>query len=276
MKSKSWNPETDAFLKTETRGPNQGMEKVPSGIAEYVYDVAFQKYVVEKSLREEGFRGEVRAYLMMADKSVASDVDGINQLFKIRHADGRIKVEVSPEAYDLVNHVHVLNDFDVTDVCDKVIAGSTAEQAGMMHGMKFKPFVEKLSGLYCDHKQEYVPVSTECYKCPFYATSDTPGKLDGYDECWIHSGELTDNDLKNEHLLEELWNNKNTPFANGVRLLKNVSRTNLRINPAKAPEHKNPGLNQEDCRIVQVALTTNQPALLEDDLLRNVHEVHTL
>lgn len=196
MKSKSWNPETDAFLKTETRGPNQGMEKVPSDIAEYVYDVAFQKYVVEKSLREEGFRGEVRAYLMMADKSVASDVDGINQLFKIRHADGRIKVE--------------------------------------------------------------------------------PGKLDGYDECWIHSGELTENDLKNEHLLEELWNNKNTPFANGVRLLKNVSRTNLRINREKAPQHKNPGLNQEDRRIVQVALTTNQPEMLEDDLLRNVHEVHTL
>ena len=273
VKSKSWNPETDAFLTTEARGANRGMEKVASGIAEYVYDVSFQKYVVEKALREEGFNGEVRAYLMMADKSVASDVDGINQLFKICHADGRIKVEVSSEAYDLVNHVHVLNDFDVTDVCDKVIAGSTAEQANMMHGMQFKPFVEKMSGLYCDHRQEYVPVSTECYKCPFYATSDTPGKLDGYDECWINSGELTADDIRSEHLLEELWNNKNTPFANGVRLLKDVSRTNLRSDPLREPSHEKPGLNTEDRRIVQVALTTNQTEMLEQgDLLRNVRD----
>lgn len=272
VKSKSWNPATDEFLKTESRGDNRGKEKVPSGIAEYVYDVAFQKYVIEQALREEGFCGEVRAYLMMADKSVVSDVDKINQFFKIRHADGRITVDVSPDAYDLVNHVHVLTDFDITDVCDKVISGSTSEQMCMMHGMQFKPFVEKMCELYCNHKQKYVRVSTECYKCPFYATSDTPDKLDGYDECWIKSGELTADDIKNEHLLEELWQNKNIPFANGVRLLKDVSRNNLRSNPLRAPDHDHPGLNQEDRRIVQVALTTNQPTLLENNLLRNVRD----
>ena len=58
---------------------------VASGILPYLYDVAFQKYVVTKAL-EELYPNEkftVKARLMMADKSKEATVDGLNQMFRI-------------------------------------------------------------------------------------------------------------------------------------------------------------------------------------------------
>lgn len=52
-----------------------------SRIREYVYDAAFQKHVVKNALGSDYY---VKAFLMMADKGKVADVDGQNQLFKIR------------------------------------------------------------------------------------------------------------------------------------------------------------------------------------------------
>ena len=77
VKAKSWEESTH-FINTKNA--------VKSDILHYVYDVAFQKYVIEKALKElypkESYI--VHAYLMMADKGKVAQVDGINQMFKIK------------------------------------------------------------------------------------------------------------------------------------------------------------------------------------------------
>ncbi len=78
VKAKSWNPNKDKFI--DSKG------NVSSGIRPYVYDVAFQKYVVEKALTHDipETKYAVKAFLMMADKSRTTDVNCLNQLWKIR------------------------------------------------------------------------------------------------------------------------------------------------------------------------------------------------
>ena len=52
----------------------------------YLFDVAFQKYVIEKSFPEF----KVTPYLMLADKSKSTSIDGLNQLFRVvKKADDR-------------------------------------------------------------------------------------------------------------------------------------------------------------------------------------------
>ena len=76
VKAKSWHPEEESFLAKNGKSTN-------NAIRPYLYDVAFQKYVVEKALKEmfpeKTFT--VKAFLMLADKSRVSTVNGLNQSF---------------------------------------------------------------------------------------------------------------------------------------------------------------------------------------------------
>ena len=79
VKAKSWNPLEDTFVSKNGKSTNKA-------IRPYLYDVAFQKYVIVQSLKEmfpeKNFK--VNAFLMLADKSRNATVNGLNQLFKIK------------------------------------------------------------------------------------------------------------------------------------------------------------------------------------------------
>ena len=79
VKAKSWHPEEDSFLAKNGKSTN-------NAIRPYLYDVAFQKYVLEKAWKEMFPKKifMVKAFLMLADKSRVATVNGLNQLFKIK------------------------------------------------------------------------------------------------------------------------------------------------------------------------------------------------
>ena len=79
VKAKSWNPREDSFEVKNGKSTNKA-------IRPYLYDVAFQKYVIVQSMKEmfpeKNFK--VNAFLMLADKSRNATVNGLNQLFTIK------------------------------------------------------------------------------------------------------------------------------------------------------------------------------------------------
>lgn len=205
VKAKSWNPETDKFMKKDGRAKDAPVNTVNPIIREYVYDVAFQKYVVVNALQElyPGEQFKVEARLMMADKSKRADFDGMNQLFKIVSDDkGRSTVIVQPNAMEKLtkSNVEVLTAFDVDDICDRIIAGTTSEQItqditakngnvthqeGIFEGLSFKDFVQKAADCYCqNHRWPKKPIlSGDCFGCP-YKTVAHPELKSGMKECW--------------------------------------------------------------------------------------------
>ena len=123
VKAKSWDP-NNPFVNTPTRGANAGKNVVNSGIRDYLYDVAFQKWVVENALKIDypNKTFTVRAYLMMADKSKVNTIPRLNSLFRIKKSVGsdgekRAHAEVAPEAIEMLKNPHeqVLTPFYVDD-----------------------------------------------------------------------------------------------------------------------------------------------------------------
>ena len=260
VKAKSWKSGQPFAVKVE-KGPDCGKLKTIGGMLPYVYDVAFQKYVVMHALAEQGVNLPVRAFLMLPDKSVDCDADKVNQYFRLAPKGKRPPVRVEPGAETLLSKARILTAFDVDDLCERIIAGDTCEQETVLHGYKLVPFIEKMSELYCSHTREFSPLSTECYKCSFYSKAELPKKADGYDECWYHG--MTGYDPR-MLLLEDLMGDKRAAFKNGVRFLKDVRRTNLYADSHKPMEYDPMRLTSEDRRILQVALCTNQHELLGD------------
>lgn len=188
VKAKSWNPLEDTFVSKNGKSTNKA-------IRPYLYDVAFQKYVIVNALREmfpeKTFK--VKAFLMLADKSKTATVNGLNQLFKIKSApQKRSTVVVAADAKDIVNAIpvsdRVVRPFDVDDICERIIAGDYAEQQDpeFMLGGGFVKHVEIMSNDYCNHIKTDCVIGSKCFACPFHRkTDDSSDKHDGYCECWI-------------------------------------------------------------------------------------------
>ena len=97
VKAKSWDPDSDSFLDRKNTGTHRKYRP-------YLYDVAFQKYVVVKALKEKypDRNFHVKAYLMMADKSRISETDGLNQMFAIRKDGDRTYIDTDSSVWSTV------------------------------------------------------------------------------------------------------------------------------------------------------------------------------
>lgn len=267
VKAKSWGGEKDVFVSSRaSKGMPAG--SVRSAIREYVYDVAFQKYVVTNALREmfPGAALKVRAALMMADKRQVADCPGLNQYFKIVKPDGRARVERKVGAEGLKDRRHVVTPFfEVDPICDKIIRGETPEQESVLHGRKFVEFVDEMSHRYCDGVQDFeeVPISTQCYRCPYWSDG-SDGKQDGYDACW-RAATKNDKDAYEEYkkrpLLEDLWGG----YAGNLKSRLIQARkffldqlTIADITPASGEKPVLSGLSPLRRRWVQILLATNR------------------
>ena len=264
VKAKSWDPSADKFVGSRPKG------SVQSGIRPYVYDVAFQKYVVSQALKElypnETFT--VRVRLMMADKSKTADINGLNQLFKIKKVGKLAEVERADNIDQVLakSHVQVLTAFDVDELCDQVIAGNTGEQGkdGFMLNMKFLDYVNSMSKYYCDNKPfPDITLGAKCFKCQFHSDG-TDGKLDGYRECWKAAAHFADSDF-DKPLVKDLWGgNLSTKrdqwTKEGIYKMADITEDLLPRHTGK----ESLGLDHLERKWLQIAMATGNKDLLND------------
>ena len=147
---------------------------------EYVYDVAFQKYVITQAHPD----WQVRAYLMLADKNSVASVDGLNQKFELKSTDDdRTTVEiigdVSPDGLGR----EVLIRVCVDEIIDKTFAGIDTKSSPEK---SFAENVHFLADNYESDTKIVIPIHKDCKKCEYRTTKeeDLLGKLSGFHECW--------------------------------------------------------------------------------------------
>ena len=271
VKAKSWDP-NDKFEGTRPKGC------VQSGIRPYVYDVAFQKYVVTHALQKlfPSVRFTVKARLMMADKSKTADINGMNQLFKIKKNGSQTEVETAPNARQLLakSQIQVLTAFDVDVLCDRVIAGKTTEQGkeGFMLGREFMNYVRAMSNYYCDNDPfPDIRLSPKCFKCQFH-NDGTDNKKDGYKECWCTAAHFTDSDfdepLVKDLNAESLSNKRDKWIEDGIYKMADITEGLL-------GRHRNgdngPGLDYLERKWLQIAMMTGNQEVLSD-YASDIHE----
>jgi len=264
VKAKSWDERQDHFM------GKKDPQSVDGGIREYVYDAAFQKYVVANALKEQypGQHFMVHAYLMMADKTAVADVDGINQYFRIVKHGNRTEAVREPGAENLASAAHILKAYkEVDGVCDSIIAGLTAEQPALMNAT-FKEFVDQMSHIYCDNRKVDTPINAGCKKCPFFVPDgDTSGSLDGRHECFAGAGHFQETDFSRPMVFE--LNGSGCSIKNimgqGKMFIDQVDDLGI-----KKETVGNGFLSLQDRNWLQIGMATNH----EGTLRRFRHNIH--
>ena len=192
VKAKSYNSENPEIL--------GATGNLLSGMRPYIEDVAFQAYVFGGAFPN----AEVQTFLMMPDKAVACDVDGLNQFFKIERSGNTSKVVTDPQVKTLTFDHGILALVCVDEYVDLVNRGGVAF-------LGFKEQLPKLAAQWSlayknDQKIDPLP-SSQCANCEF-RSKPGDGLKSGFEECWGNKFDLTHDDLAAGTVLD-IWNYRN-------------------------------------------------------------------
>ena len=205
VKAKSHHP-NDEYVFV---GKNGGLV---SGWKPYLFDLAFQKYVVQKSYPDF----QIKAFLMMADKSKTASVDGLNQMFRVPK-DGHPRTSLTQK----FNSVAELGNSVLCSVdVDQLINDILGNKYKYLEKLDFEPTVVLLRDSYLNDqflnwKTEY----SKCKKCEFKATPEqlAEGKKSGFRHCFkqLHNWQNRDFEKPNAF---EIWRYQGKAFKDENRL----------------------------------------------------------
>lgn len=194
VKAKSHDPSNDhAFI-----GKKGGMV---SDWKPYLFDLAFQTHVLKKAHPQF----LVSSFLMMADKSSRSSVDGLNQMFRIPAAgEGDQRLDV----VRLVSSIEETGESILVEVpVDNHIQGIFNNEYTYHKSLTFQESITLLKETYLSGTYPSWPTDfSACKKCEFRANEEqlANGKQSGFHYCMKRQHGWTDADL-NEPNAFEIW-----------------------------------------------------------------------
>ena len=239
VKSKSFNTNKEKpFL-------NKRGTTIRSSWKSYLYDIAFQKYVLTSAYPE----ASVTSFLMMVDKNAKCPVEGLNQKFKVvRDVNNRKGIKVSSTLPKECLDEKILIQVPVDKEIQLIYDGKDSKE------QKERSFFDEISFLSLKYKNDEKIISdigSKCAKCEFtYSKEDEQNGLkSGFKECWISQLSWSDKDFEDENILSvwKLGKKKDKLIKKGKIKLTDLNKEDI------APEHNDkPGLSLKERQWLQV------------------------
>lgn len=163
----------------------------------YLYDIAFQKYVLTSAYPS----ALVASYLMLVDKNAKCPIEGLNQKFKIvRDENNRKGIKVSNTLPKECLEQKILVQVPVDKEIQLIYEGGCSKER------KERSFFDEISFLAEKYKKDEKIVSdigSKCAKCEFTCSSEEEqhGFKSGFKECWSSELGWSDKDFKDENVL---------------------------------------------------------------------------
>ena len=170
----------------------------------YLFDLAFQKYVVQKSYPEYS----IQSYLMLADKSKRASIDGLNQLFQItKNPNSRTGIDVKVESIEDIGNP-IMEPRNLSGLINDIIS----KDIHKIHGLSFKSLIENFTELYTNQKQ--------------INWKDYNGHV--CRECWMEQFNIGDKDKLRPNIYE-LWQfrNQKTLFKSNIFFLDQLQKSDF-------------------------------------------------
>jgi len=166
----------------------------------YLFDVAFQKYVIEKS--NSSFN--VTPFLMLADKSKTTSLEGLNQKFRIsKSSKERTGIVRLLDILKDPEHESVLSKVNISDIIKLIENG----EQRILEQYTFEQSIIAFREAYKKDKYFNYPIDcVSCKKCEFKAANkeELNGLKSGFEFCWNSQQNWSENEFKKPNLFE-VW-----------------------------------------------------------------------
>jgi len=216
----------------------------------YLYDAAFQKYVITKAYPDY----KVYAHLMLVDKDSKTTVDGLNQMFTIYKNNGGFTVSLPGDLHRDDLGDDVLTIINVDQETDWIWNHST--DSLLYPYLNFIYYIHHVADSYKRDEKLKTPISKACKDCQFYTKpeDEAAGKKSGFKKCWMEKAGLREEDFS-EALVTNLWGGKSGNKSHVQIEIDNNKRKLTDIDPrefASIPTTEDPEIEKEQRRAIQI------------------------
>ena len=194
----------------------------------YLFDLAFQYYVASNAYPNL----KITSYLMLADKSKESQIDGLNQLFRIPSKDqGNQRFDIERKVHSLEDvGDSVLSEKNVQPIIDDIISGKYKYH----ENLSFKEAIDLLKQVYFEENYPNWPTDfSTCKKCEYRSDqSDIPvGQELGYLKCFKTQHQWTDSCFTKPNAFE-VWNYQGKNLIEENRLfIEDLEEQDFKVEP---------------------------------------------
>ena len=214
----------------------------------YLFDVAFQKFVIEKAFPEF----KVTPYLMLADKDKSTTVDGLNQMFRISKNSGNRTGIIKMD--EQLNKITIENDsiLSLIEVSEIIFRIQNSEER-ILPEYEFEDAIELFAKAYEEDRYfDYDLKFNICKKCEFQKDDKKPHLKSGFENCFKRKLNWTEDDLKAPNAFEigKLHHTKLTLF-NDMKLLKLNDITDEQLKPKSKSKPVLNGMSTYDRQLIQ-------------------------
>jgi len=191
----------------------------------YLYDVAFQQYVIKQAHPEF----TITPYLYLADKDAVATVDGLHQHFKLDTTTGlrtgvRVTPGLSPE--DLGDSI--LAKVNIQAEIHQIFTENPA-----FEGRTFEETLEFFKKHYAEDIKLHTPIGKHCKGCEFYVENPTAEQKSGFHECWQEQLQLTVGEI-NKPKTYDIWDFRSSKklIDAGKYFMHQLTEADLKVQPA--------------------------------------------
>ncbi|MDG4950715.1 DUF2779 domain-containing protein [Weeksellaceae bacterium KMM 9724] len=193
VKAKSYNAsDENTFI-----GKRSGLV---AGWKLYLFDVAFQKYVMQ-SVQPNW---NIKSYFMLANKEASASVDGLNQMFRItQKANNRTGIERRVESLSEIGN-SVLGQVEITEIIQDILDNKHTISDDFL----FEEAVHTLRDANLkDHYLNFPTSYRACKSCEFKATDEDEAKglKSGFKYCFQKQHFWKASDFKKPNIFD-IWN----------------------------------------------------------------------
>lgn len=215
VKSKSFLPDDD-YLFIGKSG------KMLAGWKPYLFDVAFQKYVMQSCYPN----WEINSFIMMADKSKKASINGLNQQFRItKKGENRTGVISKVNTIEEIGN-SVLGKKNITEIVSYI----ESNKYKYNDNLTFQESISLFKELYENQTYANWPTSfSKCKKCEFKLTENTEPKLkSGFKECFSKQHKWGEKEFNQPNIFDIYdFRKGNKLFQDGIIFKKDLTQDNI-------------------------------------------------
>ncbi len=219
VKAKSFNPsEENNFI--GTRGG------IVSSWKPYLFDLAFQKYVAQKTYPDFHFE----AFLLMADKTKKASINGLSQLFRIPN-NGNPRTDIIKR----VNSIEEIGNSVLSEAnVDGIINDIINDKYKYHENLHFEEAILAFKKAYQEDTYLNWPTKfSACKSCEFKTTpeQEKEGLLSGFKHCFSKQLHWTEKEFNKPNAMQ-IWNFRGKNLMEENRLLmEQVREEDIDVNP---------------------------------------------
>ena len=213
-----------------------------SGWVPYLYDVAFQKFVIEESQPS----WKVKAYLMLANKDAVSTVDGINQSFRVSKKTNLRTGIIKPDNLNLSDlGDSLLATIDIEREVEYIRENNPVDTS-----RNFVDLIEYYRSHYSSDVKIFTEIGRQCKDCDFQCEESDEFKS-GFNECWSSQLNITSDQVRKPKVYDVSGLRVKNLMEEGKFFMEELTEND--INPQPIPDK----LSSSERRWIQIEKVIN-------------------